>query len=263
VSIYGAPAEAPTASDRAPGLSFWERGRASLARLLGVDLTHSQKRYALVLENYAHPGCRWLDVGCGRQVVPDWAMPFTRQQELVSSVEMLVGMDIDDALYEHPLLTYRVKGLGDPMPFRSGSFDLVTANMVIEHVQHPHQFLMEIQRILQPGGRFIFHTPNFHNVVVCIGHFVPDSIKQKLIWVLEKRRAEDIFPTRFELNTVARIRKVVAGTSLTIERLGINGTSGAFAVLGPIGWAEVLMMKAVAVVTGQYNSNLICVLRRD
>lgn len=190
-------------------------------------------------------------------------MPFTRQRELVSSVQMLVGMDVDDALYEHPLLTHRVKGLGDPMPFRSGSFGLVTANMVIEHVQHPHQFLMEIQRILQPGGRFLFHTTNFHNVLSFIGHFMPDGIKKRMIWALEKRKAEDIFPTRFELNTVARIRKVVAGTPLTIERLSINGTSGAFGMLGPIGWAEVLMMKAVALVTGQYNSNLICVLRRD
>ena len=244
-------------------LNFWESGRRSIARAIGVDLTHTQEHYARVLETYVQPGGRWLEVGCGRQIVPDWAMSLARQRQLAERAEMLVGMDVDAAVDQHPLLTHRVRGLGNAMPFQSDSFHLVTANMVVEHVHHPEELLLEIQRILQPGGRFVFHTTNFGNMLIFIAYFVPDRIKEKIVWILEKRKAEDIFPTRYEINTVRRIREVVSRTSLSIERLSLNGTAGAFGGLGPIGWVELLLMKAVEIGTGQYNSNLICVLRRS
>ena len=56
-------------------MGFWSRGRAAIARGLNLDLTHSQKHYAKILEQYVKPGAEWLEVGCGRHVVPDWAMP--------------------------------------------------------------------------------------------------------------------------------------------------------------------------------------------
>jgi SAM-dependent methyltransferase len=244
-------------------MNFWERGRQALARGMGVDLTHSQVHYARVLDGYVQPGCRWLEVGCGRQVLPQWAMPLPHQRDLVARSHLLIGMDVDNALLEHPLLTQKVIGLGDTMPFQSGSFDLVSANMVIEHVSEPHQFLVEVHRVLQSGGCFLFHTPNFHNFLILIAYFVPDRIKEKIIWLLERRKAEDVFPTRYRMNTTARIRKLAGATGFRIERLTVNGTVGSFGGLGPLGWIEVAVMKAVSIPSGTYNTNLICVLRRD
>jgi SAM-dependent methyltransferase len=245
-------------------MSFWQRGRHSIARAIGVDLAHTQIHYARVLERYVQPGSRWLEVGCGRQILPDWAMPISAQRELAARARMLTGIDVDAAMREHPLLTYRVAGLGNAMPFRSGSFDLVTANMVIEHIHRPKEFLLEVERILYPGGCFLFHTTNFRNILVFISYCVPDWLKEKLVWILEKRKAADLFPTRFEMNTVAAIKEIVAGTSLTIERLTTNGTAGFFTMLGPLGWAELFFTKAVSSLgSGRYNSNLICVLRRS
>jgi 2-polyprenyl-3-methyl-5-hydroxy-6-metoxy-1,4-benzoquinol methylase len=245
-------------------MSFWQHGRHSIARLIGVDLTHTQIHYARMLERYVRPGSRWLEVGCGRQILPDWAMPISTQHELAARAKILIGIDVDAALHEHPLLTYRVVGLGNAMPFQSGSFDLVTANMVVEHVHKPKEFLLEVERILQPGGSFLFHTTNFQNIVVFMSYLLPDRVKEKLVWILEKRKAEDLFPTRFEMNTLATIKEVVAGTSLTIEHLATNGTSGFLGRLGALGWAELFLTKAVSSFgSGRYNSNLICVLRRS
>ncbi len=46
------------ALEHSPGarvsLSLWERGRHSLARMMGIDLTHTQAHYARVLEGYVH-----------------------------------------------------------------------------------------------------------------------------------------------------------------------------------------------------------------
>jgi len=43
------------------------------------------------------------------------------------------------------------------LPFADSSFDLLTANMVVEHVAHPRALLSEVRRILKPNGIFLFH----------------------------------------------------------------------------------------------------------
>jgi SAM-dependent methyltransferase len=46
------------------------------------------------------------------------------------------------------------------LDFPDDSFDLVTAIEVLEHVAELDQALAEIRRVLRPGGRFGFTTPN-------------------------------------------------------------------------------------------------------
>jgi ubiquinone/menaquinone biosynthesis C-methylase UbiE len=243
---------------------FWEIRRWRLARLLGVDLTHAQARYGQTLERYLTSGASWLEVGCGRQVLPEWAMPVPKQATLVGRAKCLVGVDVDDAILRHPLLTHRVRSFGNDMPFRSGSFDLVTANMVVEHVENPETFLGEIHRVLKPGGRFIFHTTNFLNYMIRIAHFVPDAIKHRIVWKLERRTPEDIFPTWYRINTPPQIRSLAAASRFGIEELQVVGSSGMLAALGPVGWLELLALKAVnSFRQGHYASNIICVLKRD
>lgn len=45
------------------------------------------------------------------------------------------------------------------MPFSSGSFDLVIANHVLEHVADDARALSEIHRVLRPGGLAMLQTP--------------------------------------------------------------------------------------------------------
>lgn len=49
-------------------------------------------------------------------------------------------------------------------PYPSGTFDLVTAFEVVEHVVgSPRQFIQEIKRVLKPGGHLFFGTPNVNS----------------------------------------------------------------------------------------------------
>jgi ubiquinone/menaquinone biosynthesis C-methylase UbiE len=243
---------------------FWYRMRQNLAAAVGLDLTHSQKRYGHVLQQVVSPGARWLDVGCGRQILPDWAMPLAAQHALVRRAGSIVGIDVDAALAEHPLLTHKVKAFGGSVPFRDNSFDLVTANMVVEHVDNPVSFLSEVHRLLRPGGRFVFHTTNFANYLIFVSYFVPDALKHRIVWRLERRKAEDIFPTYYRLNTVRRIEAAAAQTGFVVESLRTVGSVGSFQTLGPVGVLEIFLLKFAAVVrSGRYDSNIICVLRRE
>jgi len=241
----------------------WVRGKEAIARAVHLDLTHPQVLYGRTLQRFVYPGVRWLDVGCGYQVLPFWAMPEEAQRELVRGVAMLAGVDVDERIKDHPLLTCRVAGLGGKLPFRDEVFDLVTANMVVEHIEQPEKLLADMCRVLRPGGRFLFHTPNILFWLMFVAWVTPDSIKKAIIWRLEQRRAEDVFPTRYTLNTPWKIERLAAQTGFEVEEIVMAGSSRIFDRLGPIGWVECLVQKGMATfLSGRLNSNIIAVLRR-
>jgi SAM-dependent methyltransferase len=48
-----------------------------------------------------------------------------------------------------------------PYPFPDGSFDLIIASDVIEHIRDTDTFLSEVARLLKPEGQFFLSTPNY------------------------------------------------------------------------------------------------------
>jgi SAM-dependent methyltransferase len=241
----------------------WVSGRNAIARALRLDSDHPQVIYGRTLQRYVQPGIRWLEVGCGYQILPTWALSEDAQRALVKPVAMLAGIDVDERIKDHPLLTCRVAGLGGTLPFRDEVFDLVTANMVVEHVEHAESFLSDIHRVLRPGGRFLFHTPNYLFWMTFAASLTPDAIKKPIIWRLEHRRPEDVFPTHYTMNTPWRIERVAARAGFAVEELTMVGSNRIFERLGPIGWIECFVQKGMATfLGGRLNSNIICVLRR-
>jgi len=45
------------------------------------------------------------------------------------------------------------RGDGNRLPFRDGTFDIVTMRDVMEHLERPLDALLEARRVLAPGGR--------------------------------------------------------------------------------------------------------------
>src|SRR4030095_86368 len=120
---------------------------------------HSQTLYEKVLHSHVTPETKWLDLGCGHHVLPVWREE--EERRLVAGCGMLVGMDYDlPSLKKHRSISLRVRGNINRLPFPDSFFDLVTANMVVEHLADPVEQFCEINRVLKPGGRFLFHTPN-------------------------------------------------------------------------------------------------------
>jgi SAM-dependent methyltransferase len=244
-------------------MNVWWCGKLAIARVMNLDLTHCQAHYAQRLERVVEAGARWLDIGCGRQILPEWALGFCAQQELVRRARQVVGVDVDGAIREHRLIVNRVIGLGGQLPFANETFDLVTANMVMEHIPDPGGFLGDIRRVLRPGGRFLFVTPNFRNPVVRMASGTPDWMKTPLVWLMERRKSEDVFPTHYAINTREAVRKWGKRARLEVEELSVVSSSGFLDALGPLAWLETPFLKLISMWGGgECNPNLVVVLRR-
>ncbi|HXF47118.1 MAG TPA: class I SAM-dependent methyltransferase [Burkholderiaceae bacterium] len=52
-----------------------------------------------------------------------------------------------------------VVGIGESLPFRDASFDLVICTQVLNYVSSPPRVIGEIHRVLKPGGTLYLSTP--------------------------------------------------------------------------------------------------------
>ncbi len=213
-----------------------------LQRFIVPGLRSSQHHYYETLREHTRRHPDWLDLGCGHQVFADWMD--REQREVVSDVRLAVGMDYDlPSLRKHQVISNRLAGDIARLPFRDGTFDLVSANMVVEHLADPTASLSEICRVLKPGGVFVFHTPNLHNFWVFLASLLPDFVKAVAIRVLEERSSTDVFPTLYRLNTARAIRKHAARGGFVVRDLRLVSTSAMTWALGPLSAFELLLLR--------------------
>jgi SAM-dependent methyltransferase len=149
---------------------------------------------ASLLKRALSPGCFALDAGCGRT---------TRLSAHRDRISRLVGIDLDArACAENTALDdFIVADLCAPVPLDAGSFDLVYANFVVEHLERPAAAFAQWRRILKPGGALILLTTNRANPVIAasllVGERARRAIKRAGAGVAER----DVIPVRYGANT--------------------------------------------------------------
>lgn len=112
---------------------WWYRARSRLLRV--------------VLADYVGAPTRVLDVGSADGPSVDWLRARGRR----------TALDIDF----RGLKPGDVCGSATAIPFRDGSFDVVAALDVIEHVASEAEILAELRRVLAPGGRLLVSVPAY------------------------------------------------------------------------------------------------------
>lgn len=92
-----------------------------------------------------------LDSGCGSMPYRDFIL---ENKKVIN----YIGLDIDTGL-TYGNTKADVLWDGSTMPFEDNSFDVVISTEVLEHVPDPDHYLLEVKRVLKPGGTFFFTIP--------------------------------------------------------------------------------------------------------
>jgi SAM-dependent methyltransferase len=238
------------------------RGYWRMEQAVAPGVRYSQSVYEDVLSRHVGATTEWLDLGCGRRILPPWRADAER--DLVSACRQLVGVDVDRrALMANRSMSLKCQASADRLPFADGSFDLVTANMVVEHLEDPVTQFHEISRVMRPGGLLIFHTPNALGYPTLLARVVPDVLKGRLAYYLDGRGAESVYPTFYRANTRSALEAVASASRLHILDLRLVVTTAVFAVVLPIAFFELLWLRLL---TGErlrsLRTNIIAVLQK-
>jgi SAM-dependent methyltransferase len=234
-----------------------------LQRRITPGLPFSQTVFEERLRPLLGEARSWLDLGCGHRLLPEWREDAER--ELVARVPFVVGIDADEqAVRRHRSIHDRCVGDVTRLPFADGSFDLVTANMVVEHLADPAAQFAEVGRVLAPGGRFVFHTPNADSYIVRLVRMLPDGVKRGLAWLSEGRPSVDVYPTFYRANDAASVESVSAKAGLGLASIEFVSTGPAFSLVPPILVLELVWIRQLQRRPGlaRFRPNLICCLRR-
>ena len=259
---------------RASSLPAAARRKASLSAALykvywamrGVitpRLRYSQYLYEDVLHSHVGRGTRWLDLGCGHQILPSWR---AREEELiVERPRVVVGLDYDlPSLQKHRTIRCKVRGDMTRLPFGEGTFDLATANMVVEHLDDPGAQFAEITRVLKLGGRFIFHTPNALGYFAMLARLAPQPIKLKFVRLLDGRTPDDVFPAFYRANSRWRIEELARATGLRIQEFRPIVSDAMFALVPPLALLELLWLRLLVTrPLRPLRTNIIAVLTKE
>jgi 2-polyprenyl-6-hydroxyphenyl methylase/3-demethylubiquinone-9 3-methyltransferase len=156
-----------------------------------------------------------LDVGCGGGLL---AEEFAVRGYTVTGIdpsESSLQTAREHAESNNLQIDY-IKGTGERLPFKSGSFDVVLCCDVLEHVQDLPKVISEVSRVLKTGGLFMYDT------------FNPTAFsKLSAIRILQEWKRWAIMPPGLHIWEMfikpVEIRSLLAENNLTwIEHKGIE-----------------------------------------
>lgn len=175
---------------------------------------------ARVLEGHDLTGKAVLDIGCGAGGI-DMALATTHGAAYVT------GIDVEDPVLARARMLVGAKGLADriglakvapgPLPFPSGTFDVVFSKDSIIHIPDKQALMAEVARVLKPGGWFLasdwligtetispqmadyiaaegldfgMATPARYRAAMTANRFTDIRISSRNVWYREEARAE-------------------------------------------------------------------------
>lgn len=125
-----------------------------------------------ILRNKDQISGKLLDFGCG-------AMPY----KSLFNVDEYIGVDYEGEGHSHKNENVDVFYDGKNIPFENNYFDAIFCSEVFEHLFEMDLILIELNRVLKPGGKILISTPfvwNLHEIPVDFARYTPFGLKHML-----------------------------------------------------------------------------------
>jgi ubiquinone/menaquinone biosynthesis C-methylase UbiE len=163
---------------------------------------HVRHHWPNFVRKHLRPGVRVLEIGGGPV---DWTTGILREH-----ASEIVGLDIDPVVQKNRLLDQAFVYDGGNFPLPSGRFDLAVSRWVNEHLPDPELHFREVERVLAPGGLYIFRTVNFFHYMAMCSRFVPHWLQVPLVRWLGHMGPDvhDPYPTHYRVNSRGRIESL-------------------------------------------------------
>lgn len=189
-----------------------------------------------------------LDLGAGRgRAHQDDPVSFRRAlMDLRGRCARVIGADPDPAVLANPSLDDAlVMSSPNAVPLPDGSVDLLLADHVLEHVEHPGAFARECRRLLKPGGWLCARTPNRLGLVSLASRAIPERLHATVLSRAQPhRRAEDVFPAFYRLNTRADLARAFPEEAWSHHVHGWN-SEPAYAGRSALAWRAMRALQSV------------------
>lgn len=187
---------------------------------------HPYKIFLDEILNLLHDKANILDAGCGHE-----APVISR---IVERCNIAIGSDITHLkpANAHPGVNFLQSDLSE-IGVGDNTLDMVISRSVLEHVQYPAGTFREINRILKPGGYFIFLTPNLYDYASIISKIIPNRFHSSLVKMTEGRDEDDTFPTYYKANTRKDIQRLASNTGFEIKMIQFIGQYPAYLLFNP------------------------------
>ncbi len=153
-----------------------------------------------------------LDIGCGRGAYGEDHIPIRRDLRIFKGkVKKVIGVDVDKTAATNPYIDefHLIVG-GGGIPLNDASVDCCVCDYVLEHIEKPDHFFMEISRVLKKGGYLCIRTPNLWGYVSILSKLIPNQYHASVTErVQNRRKEEDVFPTYYRCNSIYRIGSIL------------------------------------------------------
>ncbi len=194
----------------------------------GFDDNWDDQLFADAIRPRIGPESVILDLGAGAGIVE--ALNFR------GVAAKACGVDPDERVLENPYLDEGRVGFGEDIPYPDDTFDVVFSDNVLEHLENPQAVFDEVARVLKPGGRFLFKTPNRRHYVPLVARVTPHWFHQ-FYNGLRGREPEDTFPTQYRANTLEDVRRYANAAGLRVRSLRLIEGRPEYLRINPLTYA--------------------------
>lgn len=215
--------------------------------------------YEAVLDSLVTSETRWLDVGCGRNLLPGNER---LAETLAARCAFLQGVDPDPTIEDnelcHACSTEPIENFQSDQ-----TFDLLTMRMVAEHIEDPTAVIKNLAKLTRVGGKVVVFTAHRWSPLSIMAAAVPHGLHhpiKRFFWDTEE---EDTFPVQYLMNTKRRLTELFEVDGFRTLLCRNLSDCAAFSHFPPLYSCELAVCKALNRIGYSYpEANLLAVFER-